>query len=183
MSNYTKENERSVYVLNQSSVPRDLGDIATHITLIDADGDPVDIGGGSVHISSDQITDATTTGKAVLTAGSKSDARDAIGAGTSSLTLGTTASTALAGDYKPAWGDVTGKPSFGTAAQADTGDFATSAQGDKADSAVQPADLSPYAKTADLALSGASVAANVATGSTVDDVIAALIAAGLMASA
>src|SRR5690625_2951531 len=47
---------------------------------------------------------------------------------------------------------------IGTAAEKNTGYFATAAQGSKADSAVQPADLSPYAKTADLALSGALVA-------------------------
>lgn len=38
-----------------------------------------------------------------------------------------------------AWGGVTGKPTFGTAAAAATGDFATSTQGGKADTAVQPA--------------------------------------------
>lgn len=137
----------------------------------------------SITITAADVSDATTVGRNVMKAESASAARSAIGAGTSNLTLGTTASTALAGNYKPAWGDVTGKPAFGTAAQADTGDFATSAQGAKADSAVQPGDLSPYAKTADLALSDASVAANVPTGSTVDDLVAALVAAGLMASA
>lgn len=52
------------------------------------------------------------TGKpAVIGAGATAaDARTAIGAGTSSLALGTTSTTAKAGDYAPAWGDVTGKP-------------------------------------------------------------------------
>lgn len=44
-----------------------------------------------------QISDATATGRAVLTAADPAAARAAIGAGTSSLALGTTASTALAG--------------------------------------------------------------------------------------
>lgn len=52
--------------------------------------------GGSV--TSDDITDATATGKAVLTAASQAAARTAIGAGTSSLALGTAAGTALVGN-------------------------------------------------------------------------------------
>lgn len=44
-------------------------------------------------------------------------------------------------------------------------------------------DLSEYAKTADLALAGASVADNVSTSGSVSDLVTALIAAGLMASA
>lgn len=48
---------------------------------------------------------------AVMAVGaSQADARAAIGAGTSNLTLGTTNSTAKAGDYQPAWADVSGKP-------------------------------------------------------------------------
>jgi len=49
-----------------------------------------------------------------------------------------------------AYADLTGKPTLGTAAASNVGDFATATQGAKADSAVQPADLAPYAKTADL---------------------------------
>ena len=56
---------------------------------------------GAVVLSADDLTDATTTGKAVVRAASASAARTAIGAGTSSLALGTTSSTAKAGDYQP----------------------------------------------------------------------------------
>lgn len=56
-------------------------------------------GGGEV--TSDDITDATDVGKSVLTAATAADARTAIGAGTSNLTIGTTASTAKAGNYTP----------------------------------------------------------------------------------
>jgi len=49
-------------------------------------------------ITSANITDATTVGVDVLTATDAAAARTAIGAGTSSLVLGTTATTALAGD-------------------------------------------------------------------------------------
>lgn len=57
------------------------------------------------------ISDSTVTGRAVVTATDAAAARTAIGAGTSSLAIGTTAGTAKAGDYQPAWTDVTSKPS------------------------------------------------------------------------
>lgn len=57
---------------------------------------------GPTTVTSDDITDATATGKSVLTAASAADARTAIGAGTSSLALGTTASTAAAGNHTQA---------------------------------------------------------------------------------
>lgn len=46
-----------------------------------------------------QISNATTVGRNVLTASSQSAARSAIGAGTSNLSLGTTSSTAAAGNH------------------------------------------------------------------------------------
>lgn len=49
---------------------------------------------------------------AVIAAGAtQGDARTAIGAGTSSLAIGTSGSTAKAGDYQPTWTQVTSKPS------------------------------------------------------------------------
>lgn len=45
-----------------------------------------------------QISDSTLVGQAVLTASSQAAARSAIGAGTSSLALGTTSTTAMAGN-------------------------------------------------------------------------------------
>lgn len=52
------------------------------------------------------------TGKpAVIAAGADAAAaRTAIGAGTSNLTIGTTSTTAKAGDYQPTWAQVSGKP-------------------------------------------------------------------------
>lgn len=61
-------------------------------------------------ILADAITDATTVGKSVLRATDAAAARTAIGAGTSNLTIGTTASTAKAGNYAPTWDEVTSKP-------------------------------------------------------------------------
>lgn len=60
-------------------------------------------GGGGGTVASTDITDATTTGRAVLTAASQTAARSAIAAGTSNLALGTTSTTALAGNtpYTP----------------------------------------------------------------------------------
>ena len=57
--------------------------------------------GGSTTVTSAQITDATTVGRNVLTAATAAAARAAIGAGTSDLTIGTTATTAKAGNYTP----------------------------------------------------------------------------------
>lgn len=73
-------------------------------------GTPDGGGGGPVNIVVDNITDASAIGKNVMKAADQAAARTAIGAGTSSLALGTTAGTAKAGNYAPAWGDVTGKP-------------------------------------------------------------------------
>lgn len=71
-----------------------------YAVFVDADGNPVDMGGGGGgSVTSNSITDATATGKAVLTAANQAAARTAIGAGTSSLTIGTTASTAAAGNH------------------------------------------------------------------------------------
>lgn len=56
-------------------------------------------GGGSGTVSSDDITDATTVGKNLIKAADAAAARTAIGAGTSSLAIGTTASTAAAGNH------------------------------------------------------------------------------------
>jgi hypothetical protein len=67
-------------------------------------------------ISSSGITDATTVGKALITATDAAGARTTIGAGTSNLALGTSSTTAKAGDYAPAWTDVTSKPTTFTPA-------------------------------------------------------------------
>jgi|GEM_PF-867082 len=53
-----------------------------------------------------QISDSTTVGRSVLVAVDAAAARTAIGAGTSNLALGTTSTTAKAGDYAPTKTDV-----------------------------------------------------------------------------
>lgn len=55
-----------------------------------------------------QISDSTATGRAVLTSASAAAARTAIGAGTSDLVIGSTSTTAKAGDWVPSFAEVTG---------------------------------------------------------------------------
>lgn len=96
----------------------------------------------------------TLSGKpAVIAAGADAGAaRSAIGAGTSNLALGTTSGTAKAGDYAPDLSSyaTTAALTTGLAGKQAAGSYATAAQGAKADSAVQPAGLATYAKTADV---------------------------------
>lgn len=69
--------------------------------------------GGTGSVTSAQITDATATGKAVLTAADTTAARQAIGAGTSSLKVGVAATDAKPGDYKPASADISDASDIG----------------------------------------------------------------------
>lgn len=69
--------------------------------------------GGS--ITADSITDATTVGKALVRAVDGPAARTAIGAGTSSLALGTTSATAKAGDYQPTAANISDSTTTGRA--------------------------------------------------------------------
>lgn len=62
---------------------------------------------GNYQPASTDISDSTATGRSVLTAADQAAARTAIGAGTSSLALGTTSSTAKAGDYTPTSSEIT----------------------------------------------------------------------------
>lgn len=59
------------------------------------------------HIAS-EITDSTSMGRSLLTTASAAAARTTIGAGTSDLVLGATGTTAKAGNWFPAFSEVTG---------------------------------------------------------------------------
>ena len=64
-------------------------------------------GGGGGPTAWDDITDKP----AVIAAGdTQAAARSSIGAGTSNLSVGTSASDAKAGNYQPTWAQVSGKP-------------------------------------------------------------------------
>lgn len=96
------------------------------------------------------ISDSTTVGRGLITAQSAQAARAVIGAGTSSLTLGTTSSTALAGNYQPTAANISDATTVGrnllTAVDAaavrnfigvtSTGNIATIAASDITDSTV-----------------------------------------------
>ncbi|QJD49582.1 hypothetical protein HWD32_gp04 [Gordonia phage Secretariat] len=66
--------------------------------------------GGTITV--DAIVDATALTRAFLKTSTQADARAAIGAGTgnSNLAIGTTSTTAKAGNYVPTWSEVTSKP-------------------------------------------------------------------------
>lgn len=61
---------------------------------------------GVVTLTADDLTDATTLGKALARAADAAAARTAIGAGTSNLAIGITSSTAKAGDYQPSTANI-----------------------------------------------------------------------------
>lgn len=133
-------------------------------------GTPDGGAGGPSSVSSEDIADASDVGKAVLVAADAAAARTAIGAGTSNLVLGTTAATAKAGNYAPAWSDVTAKPAFiaagvdAAAARAAIGAGTSSlALGTTAATALagNTAKLSAGAIAAIGALTGASTAADI----------------------
>jgi hypothetical protein len=83
-------------------------------------GSPTGSGGGgggfTGSVTTSQISDMTAVGKSVATSPTALDVRNAIGAGTSNLVIGTTSTTAKAGNYVPAWTEVTSKPTFATVA-------------------------------------------------------------------
>lgn len=64
-------------------------------------------------VSSDDITDATTTGKSLITASDAEAVRTAIGAGTSNLAIGTTSTTAKAGNYQPTVANISDATAIG----------------------------------------------------------------------
>lgn len=61
---------------------------------------------GVITLAAADISDSTTTGRALMKAATQQAARDAIGAGDSGLSLGTTSTTAKAGNYTPSWTEV-----------------------------------------------------------------------------
>lgn len=73
---------------------------------------PDDATGGQ-NVTSNDITDATDTGKQLLTAENAAAARKAVGAGTSDLKTGTAATDAKPGDYQPAAADITDATDIG----------------------------------------------------------------------
>ncbi|KLP39870.1 hypothetical protein ABR36_10295 [Enterobacter ludwigii] len=66
-----------------------------------------------VGASGTDISGVTSFGKTLIESTDAATARTAIGAGTSSLAIGTTATTAKAGNYQPALADISDATAFG----------------------------------------------------------------------
>lgn len=117
---------------------------------------------GAYQPTAANISDASTVGRSVLTAIDAAAARTAIGAGTgtSNLTLGTTSSTAKAGDYAPptATTAVSGTVTLASSAEATTGTDALKA--------ITPATLKTVADTK-AAASHTHTAANISDSTAV----------------
>lgn len=77
------------------------GDLAGTADLPTVPGLATKANTSHTHVNTD-ISDSTAVGRSVLTAADATAARAAIGAGTSNLAIGTTSTTAKAGDYVPA---------------------------------------------------------------------------------
>ncbi|MFI6860183.1 hypothetical protein ACIBKZ_09755 [Streptomyces sp. NPDC050421] len=82
-----------------SEVLAELGGGAQPIAWADITGKPTSFTPSTHTHPAAQVSDATATGRSVLTAADAAAARTAIGAGTSFLALGTTAATAAAGNH------------------------------------------------------------------------------------
>lgn len=80
-------------------------------------GDPGDSGTGGGSVTAADITDASTLGRSLITGVTAVGAREALGAGVSNLSLGSTSATAKSGDWKPTWPtDVNSAPTIPTSA-------------------------------------------------------------------
>lgn len=138
-----------IYVPTPTPAPVDSVNAQTGVVVLDA----ADVGAAAAaheHPAA-EISDATVTGQALITAVDAAAARAAIGAGTGSS------------DFDGAYSSLSGTPTLGTAAAADAGDFATAAQGSTADSAVQPGDLGTAA-VLDVPATGDAAAGEVVKG-------------------
>lgn len=111
-------------------------------TLVDASGNMeiVRVTARAANVLTVTRAQEGTTAKAFV-AGSRIDIRLTAGAFAAKANDADLATVAKSGDY----GDLENTPLLGTAASNNTDDFATAAQGGKADSAVQPEDLDLWA--------------------------------------
>ena len=95
-----------------------------------------------------QISDATTTGTNVLTASSQAAARSAIGAGTSNLAIGTTATTAAAGNHTHTPASIGAAPATHTHAIGDVGGLQSALDGKVGTSQIQVVQTLPASPVA-----------------------------------
>lgn len=109
VSGVTVEPESVVIRAGAADEATDLSQRLPHLAVLGESAG----GGEPGSVSAADITDATTVGRNVLTASDGAAARAAIGAGTSSLAVGTTAGTAKAGNYQPTVDDVSDATAVG----------------------------------------------------------------------
>lgn len=84
-------------------------------TLVGAINEVKAAAGVGGNITTESITDATTLGRNVLKAVDQAAVRTLIGAGTSNLALGTTSTTAKAGNYQPTAANISDSTTVGRA--------------------------------------------------------------------
>lgn len=111
-------------------------------TLIDASGNMeiVSVTARAANVLSVERAQEGTTAKA-FTAGTRIDVRLTSGSFAAKANDDDLSSVAKSGSYN----DLSDKPDLGTAAASDTDEFATAEQGEKADTAVQPDAIDPWA--------------------------------------
>lgn len=122
------------------------------------------------------VSDSTATGRAVLTAASAAAARTAIGAGDSGLVIGTTSTTAKAGDYQPTAANISDSTTVGRAVltAADAAAAQTAAGGTTVGKAVFVAADAAAARTA-VGAGTSSLVIGTTTGTAADGGVVAAI--------
>lgn len=96
----------AITITNRDELIRALSTLGVMVSAQEGAFDGLFAGGSGGAITAADITDATAVGRTVLKAADAAAARTAIGAGTSSLVVGTTSTTAKAGNYAPTSAEV-----------------------------------------------------------------------------
>ena len=101
-----------------TDIPTKVSDLANDEGYTTNKGTVTNVSAGTTQVSglSLLVNNGTSTPTITTSISNAANFRAAIGAGTSNLTIGTTATTAKAGNYQPTWSQVTEKPSFATVA-------------------------------------------------------------------
>lgn len=96
----------AITITNRDELVKALSVLGVQVSAEQGVFDGLFAGGSGGTITAADITDATVVGRNVLKAADASAARTAIGAGTSNLAVGTTSTTAKAGNYVPTSAEV-----------------------------------------------------------------------------
>jgi len=97
----------------EANIPTKVSDLTNDIGFTTNKGTVTNVSAGTqVSGLTLSVSNGTTTPTITTSISNAANFRAAIGAGTSNLTIGTTATTAKAGNYQPTWSQVTGKPTW-----------------------------------------------------------------------